>query len=336
MRGARLRLPSGMVRSGPVWSKMDRKESLICGCETLGKVTFAMDGVKVARGAGGNKAPDKRGNATGWSEGAARRNRDFLMSVDGDALADPTQGEPYALSLTFGRDEFVSPLRLKVARETFFKRLRRLGMIRLHWLVEFQRDGTPHLHMLVYMPWDALAERVAGAIRQAWLEVSAFSGSAVSGQYVVPVGHLTGWKQYLAKHGIRGVRHYQRQMPAGWEAPGRMWGKLGEWPTWSAALEVDDNTFFRFRRALRSYRIATARQELLTAKPCDRSAKRKSLSHARRCLFDPREGGSRRTAMRGSCIWMPRKLSCVILENLALEPDANVRAWEDRETPPPL
>jgi hypothetical protein len=295
-----------------------------------------MDGVKVARGAGGNKAPDKRGNATGWSEGAARRNRDFLMSVDGDALADPTQGEPYALSLTVGREEIVSPVQLRQSRERYFDRLRYMGMIRLHWLVEFQRDGTPHLHMLVYMPWDALAERVAGAIRDAWLQVSAFSGSAVSGQYVVPVGHLTGWKQYLAKHGIRGVRHYQRQMPAGWEAPGRMWGKLGEWPTWSAALEVDDNTFFRFRRALRSYRIATARQELLTAKPCYRSAKRKSLSHARRCLFDPREGGSRRTAMRGSCIWMPRKLSCVILENLALEPDANVRSWEDRETPPPL
>ena len=302
----------------------------------MGKVTFAMDGVKASRGAGGNKAPDKRGKATGWSEGAARRNRDFLMSVDGDALADRAQGEPYALSLTFGRDEIVSPARLKQTRERFFDRLRYLGMIRLHWLVEFQRDGTPHLHMLVYMPWDALEERVAGAIREAWLHASAFSGSAVSGQHVVPVGHLKGWKQYLAKHGIRGVRHYQRMMPAGWEAPGRMWGKLGEWPTWSAALEVDDNTFFRFRRALRAYRIATARQELLTAKPCDLSAKRKSLSHARRCLHDPRDGGSRRTAMRGSCIWMPRALSIRVMQNLATLPGARVRDWEDRDTPPPL
>lgn len=295
-----------------------------------------MDGVKASRGAGGNKAPDKRGKATGWSEGAARRNRDFLMSVDGDALADRSQGEPYALSLTFGRDEIVSPMRLRQSREAFFKRLRALGMIRLHWLVEFQRDGTPHLHMLVYMPWDALEERVAGAIREAWLQASAFSGSAVSGQHVVPVGHLKGWKQYLAKHGIRGVRHYQRQMPEGWEAPGRMWGKLGEWPTWSVALEVDDDTFFRLRRALRAYRIATARQELLTAKPCDLAVKRQSLSHARRCLHDPRDGGSRRTAMRGSCIWMPRELSIRVVQNLATFPGARVRDWEDRDTPPPL
>lgn len=295
-----------------------------------------MDGVKVARGAGGNKAPEKRGKATGWSEGSARRNRDFLMSVDGDALADVSQGEPYALSLTFGRAEIVSPAGLKRAREAFFDRLRRMGMVRLHWLVEFQRDGTPHLHMLVYMPWDALGERVAGAIRHAWLEVSAFSGSALTGQHVVPVGHLTGWKQYLAKHGIRGVRHYQRQMPEGWEAPGRMWGKLGDWPTWTAALEVDDATFFRFRRALRSYRIAIARQELLSSAPSDRAARTKSLSHARRCLFDPRDNGSRRTAMRGSCIWMPRNLSGRILENLASLPGAQVRDWEQRETPPPL
>lgn len=300
----------------------------------MAKVTVLMGGIKVARAPGCNRTPDKRGKATGWSEGVARRNRDFLMSIDVDALADPTQGEPYALSLTFGRDEFVSPAGLRQTRERFFDRLRYLGMIRLHWLVEFQRDGTPHLHMLVYMPWDALNERVAGAIRQAWLEVSSFSGSAVSGQYVVPVGHLNGWQQYLAKHGARGVRHYQRVMPQGWEVPGRMWGKLGDWPTSSEPFETDDETFFRLRRAIRSYQIATARQALLTAKPCDIAAKRKNLSHARRCLFDPRDGGSRRTALRGMALWMPRNLSSAILESLAFEPGANVRDWEQRDTPP--
>ena len=129
----------------------------------------------------------------------ARRNQDFLMSVDGNALAG--QGEPYAVSLTFGRDEIVSPDALRKVRQAFFERLRRMGLIRLHWLVEFQGDGTPHLHMLLYLPMPDQA----GAIRSHWLDVAGWSGARASGQHVVSVNHLRGWKQYLGKHGIRGL-----------------------------------------------------------------------------------------------------------------------------------
>lgn len=300
------------------------------GSENVAKVTIPMDGVKIAKAPGaGNPEPPKRGNAKGWTEAVARRNQDFLMSVDGPALVG--QGEPYAVSLTFGRDEFVSPDALRDARQSFFKRLRRMGLIRLHWLVEFQGDGTPHLHMLLYLP----GAGQEGAIRGHWLDVAGWSGTRASGQHVVSVNHLRGWKQYLGKHGIRGVRHYQRQMPKGWEEPGRMWGKLGDWPTWTVELECDTETFFRLRRVLRSYRIAEARKALRAASDADRPKARKSITYARHCLRDPKEGGSARTAMRGLTEWMPAHVSIRVMRHLSEHPGAMVRDWADRARPVP-
>lgn len=174
------------------------------GSEDVAKIVIYPDGVKLSKAPGmGNPEPPVRGKASGWTRAVARRNNDFLMSVDGPALAD--QGEPYAVSLTFGREGIVSPERLRDVREALFDRLRRMGLIRLHWLVEFQGDGTPHLHMLLYLPGPGQAD----AIRGHWLDVAGWSGARASGQHVVSVNHLRGWKQYLGKHGIRGVRHYQ-------------------------------------------------------------------------------------------------------------------------------
>lgn len=165
----------------------------------MAKIVISPDGVKLAKAPGmGNPEPPLRGKASGWSKAVARRNNDFLMSVDGAALAG--QGEPYAVSLTFGREEIVSPDALRDVRQSLFWRLRRMGLIRLHWLVEFQGDGTPHLHMLLYLP---MADQEA-AIRSHWLDVAGWTGARVSGQHVVSVNHLRGWKQYLGKHGIRG------------------------------------------------------------------------------------------------------------------------------------
>ena len=118
--------------------------------------------------------------ASGWTRAVARRNNDFLMAVDGPALVG--DGEPYAVSLTFGRDEIVSPMRLRDVREAFFDRLRRMGLIRLHWLVEFQADGTPHLHMLLYLPGPGQAD----AIRGHWLDVVGWSVPAQAGSMSSP------------------------------------------------------------------------------------------------------------------------------------------------------
>lgn len=301
----------------------------------MAKVTLMSGGIKIAKAAGCNKMPDKRGDAKGWTVGSARRNTSFLMSIDERALSHNRGKElPFALSLTFGREAIISPDDLRAIRKKFLDRLRLAGVIRLHWLVEFQRDGTPHLHMLVYMPFGPDPDRIASLIRGHWLDVAAGSGARASAQHVVPVGHLNGWQQYLAKHGARGVRHYQRTMPEGWEKPGRMWGKVGEWPVLEWPFETDETTFFRFRRINRSYEIARKRKELRAARPEDRARLVKVLSHARKCLADPREDGSRKSALRGMALWMPLEVSQAVLEHLANFDGAMVRDWADKDQAP--
>nr|GLK32382.1 hypothetical protein GCM10017610_26670 [Curtobacterium pusillum] len=303
----------------------------------MAKIVIAPDGVKLAKAPGmGNKAPPKRGKASGWTKAVARRNNDFLMSVDGEELAtDP--GSPFALSLTFGRAEVVTPAALRDSREALFDRFRRMGVTRLHWLVEFQGDGVPHLHMILYLPRDAALSGVEASLRRHWLEVAGWSGAHLKGQHVVPVSHLRGWKQYLGKHGIRGVHHYQRQMPDGWEEPGRMWGKLGTWPTRSIELECDLATFFRFRRILRSYRVAEARALLAKAPPDKLANLRRSLGFARRCLREPNPEGSPKATLRGMNLWVPEYTTLRVATFLSNQPSALVRPWQHRaETVPAL
>ena len=206
------------------------------------------------------------------------------MSVDGAELVD--QGEPYAISLTFGREEIVSPKALRDVREAFFFRLRRMGLIRLHWLVEFQGDGTPHLHMLLIRRWPIM-RRLFGPTGSMWPggREPAQAGSMSSLSTICAGGSNTSESTEY------GVHHYQRQMPEGWEEPGRMWGKLGDWPTRALELECDLETFFRFRRCLRSYRIADARAMVRQAKPADlkrslRSPSLRGIVSANRVTMD--------------------------------------------------
>jgi len=289
------------------------------------KITIMPDGCKAAKAAGMNRKPLKRDKATGWSTGSARRNADFLMSIDAFALG---RGTSLSVSLTLGRELAITPQVFTAMRKSFFMRLRRMGLVRLHWLTEFQRDGTPHLHMMVYFPptddWLSLCERV----RNHWLSVAVATGAERAGQHVVPVSHLKGWKIYLAKHGARGVNHYQRKMPAGWEEPGRMWGYLGEWPTRRLELETDDETFFRFRRFVRSWRVSQARRAV-RRDPDSRSARRQLLA-ARRSLVEGEPGSSARSTFRGLSQWLPEALAVDFLSSVADDPARIVRRWDTR------
>lgn len=289
------------------------------------KITVMPDGCKAAKAAGMNRNPVKRDKATGWSTGAARRNADFLMSIDALALGG---GEALSISLTVGRDLAITPRLFLQMRTAFFHRLRRMGLTRLHWLAEFQRDGTPHLHMMAYFPPAEDAHRLCERVTNHWLSVAAATGAQRTGQHVVPVTHLKGWKIYLAKHGARGVNHYQRKMPPGWQEPGRMWGYLGDWPTRKVELEVDAVTFFRFRRFVRSWRVSQARKAV-QLDPSSRSARRMLLA-ARRSLVEGEEGSSARTTFRGLTQWLPEALAVDFLSAVADDPDRLVRRWEAR------
>jgi len=295
----------------------------------LSKITICPNGIKGAVAAGMNKNPPKRGTVKGWTAATARRNRDFLMSIDASNLT----GKAVSASLTFGRDVKITPDFLTKIRDMFIMRLRRMDLIRAHWVVEFQRDGTPHLHLMAFFPDQHSSEVAANNVAAHWLALVASTGAEWRGQHVVPSHKLLGWIQYLAKHGARSAQHYQRgKLPEGWEQPGRMWGKVGDWPVGAFAIDTDRALFWAIRRFVRSWRVADARKAL-KACPVNSGARAgaiKRLQSARAMLAC---NDKSRSEMRGFAEWVPEAEAVRMVQHLSKLHMA--RDWEDRLSPLP-
>jgi hypothetical protein len=202
----------------------------------------------------------KRGQVEGWSVGATRRNTQFLMSIREDELT----GSGVALTLTV-RDCPETAQEWHRIRKAWIERMRRAGMVRLHWVTEWQRRGVPHLHGAIWFPGNRydLATPL-----EAWCEVSALYGALHRGQHARPIDGPVGWFQYLSKHAARGVKHYQRSIdniPEGWQSKtGRVWGYSGEWPLaeprrFGLQAQEGDGGWFRMRRMVRGWRRAESR-----------------------------------------------------------------------------
>lgn len=208
----------------------------------------------------GNHERKKRGDTQGWTNRASRGNRDFLWSI----LADQLTGQGYAITLTV-RDCPPSAADWTALRNAWVRRMKRSGMIRLHWLTEWQRRGVPHLHGAIWFPDDSpeqVRSRHAEIIK-AWLEVASGFHPRRSGQDSRVITGAPGWFEYLAKHAARSVKNYQRSalsIPAGWRKTGRMWGHWGEWPAREKMdIHLNDAGFFRLRRLWVGYQIAKSR-----------------------------------------------------------------------------
>jgi hypothetical protein len=198
----------------------------------------------------------KRGQVTGWSMSATRRNIAFLRSVDEGQLT----GYGYGLTLTLQRCP-ATPEDWHSLRDLFIRRLRRSGLIRFHWVTEWQRRGVPHLHGAF---WFEEKTPKPDIIRH-WLQLSAAYGSRSDAQHVAKIDDPIGWFKYLSKHAARGVCHYQRSsqnVPVQWnQKTGRIWGYGGEWSTREKSqIFLDDPGYYRLRRIVRNWRIAEARQ----------------------------------------------------------------------------
>lgn len=251
---------------------------------------------------GGNPHPPKRDRITGWSAGAVRRHTAWLYSVDAPHLG----GSGYALTLTM-RETPATSAEWQALRVAWEKRVRRMpGFLRLHWVVEWQRRGTPHLHCAVYFAAPVALE--PARLVFAWLAVAEPYGARLQSQHLAPIDGPLGWLQYLSKHAARGVKHYQRQgKPPGWESTGRLWGRGGQWPTDEPMrFELDTATFHRYRRLVRSWRIADARA----------SGDARRIALARRMLSC---GSERLSAVRGVSDWVPESTSAAFLALLASE-----------------
>lgn len=250
----------------------------------MAKVTVTPNGVKISRKGGGNSQPKERGECKGWSVGAARRNSHFLMSIDAAEMVG--RFKIVSFSLTIGEIPATSDDWQKV-RRAFLKRLDRMGMVGFHWLTEWQRRGAPHLHGVALFPASDTSNLTDG-VTYHWLQASSRYSSGVRSQHAVFVHSLTGWLQYLGKHGARGVNHYQRSsahIPQGWAKTGRLWGQGGDWPTMENPFEISDEGLSQFRRFLRNYNVAQVRADLLKERDtAKRASLSKRLSYCRRML----------------------------------------------------
>lgn len=204
----------------------------------------------------------KRGEVQGWSSSATRRNVAFLRSVEPQSLDLSPDGIPLVgWSGTFTiRDCPQSADDWHKLRRSFVRRLERLGMVRCHWVTEWQRRGVPHLHGAFWFPETLSAPHY---MIKAWLAVAEPYTVSERAQRVLPIYDAIGWFQYVAKHAARGVSHYQRSpdgIPEGWKKTGRVWGKIGDWETRDPLkLQISDDVYFRLRRLVRSWRVSDAR-----------------------------------------------------------------------------
>lgn len=237
--------------------------------------------------AGRNLSPAKRGEVKGWSAGAVRRHTQWLYSIDSEQL----EGEGYAATLTVKKCP-ASAAEWTAARRAWEMRLIRAGAIRIHWLTEWQKRKVPHLHCAVYFPEGHFDDQVVGAayfaVVSQWLMIAQDRGWAASfkSQDFKRIDGAVGWLQYLSKHAARGVKHYQRQgFPEGWEKSGRLWGRSGAWPAMEPMqFDMPKEAYWRYRRLMRSWRIADARSD------SDASKRPARVKFARRMLAssDPR------------------------------------------------
>lgn len=247
----------------------------------------------------------KRDAVTGWTDRSTRSNTRFLYSVDERKLT----GHGFALSLTIKEcpgtaDDW------KAVRNAFIRRLRRMGMVRLHWLTEWQRRGVPHMHAAVWFDAE-LRERdpfAIATIARHWQEAASAFGAGRKGQHIAQIDDSIGWFQYLSKHAVRGLKHYQRSsdnMPAGWVTTGRMWGHVGDWPALDAiAFRIDHQAAAALRRIIRGWRRADARA----------AGDRHRIRSARQMLkCNQRE----LSTVRGISEWFPQELADLALLNLA-------------------
>lgn len=245
-----------------------------------------------------------RGDVGGWSEGATRRNTRFLYSICEDEL----YGAGMALTLTLRTCPETASDWHRI-RRAWEMRMVRAGMIRLHWVTEWQRRGVPHLHGAIWFP-DAYDHR---RITDAWVAVAERYGAGLEGQFTRPIEGAVGWFKYLSKHAARGVRHYQRSaenIPEGWQQKtGRMWGKSGHWPVREAVRvslqgEHGDGGFFAYRRLARSWRLADARA----------AGDRYRIRAARRMLTCSDRPLS---TVRGVSEWIPEGVTLAMVAHLA-------------------
>lgn len=262
----------------------------------------------------GNRKPPEKTEVKGWTVGAAIRNRDFLMSVDVGKLNPDSKLFGAALTLTV-RDCPPSAEDWQKLLIRWIDRQRDGGMVRLHWCVEMQRRGVPHLHCAIWFPrlFRISGKDMPGAAAalyavQDWLELTEAYRTSGKGQDCREISNAAGWFEYLAKHASRGTAHYQRireALPEGWQKTGRLWGKRGDWPV-DEPLEVtlNEHQAFKLRRYVQRYYLSRV------------GNRGRAVSYGRRMR---KSNDPNRSRLIKYALWMPQSVATRLLQHLATE-----------------
>lgn len=222
-------------------SGLEHKMSTITVFENGGSASLSSGnyGSNNVAGRGGRKANK------GWTRAAARGVEKFLQSVDPKSIA----GRPYAVSLTVQAKlvdnkavNIPSPEMFHCWISALFKGCMRPSngkngatLQAYIWVLEWQKNGEPHLHCVCWWPEHMLSRDVRSRMVGRWCILLAKDGYCMGnvGSTVKQMRNI-GWFQYLSKHGARGVKSYQRakaSMPMNWiRKPGAMWGHSSKFP----------------------------------------------------------------------------------------------------------
>lgn len=256
------------------------------------------NGTSSYMGGTGDHKRAPRGEVRGWTAATARRQTQWLWTVESTALT----GQGYAVTLTM-RDCPPDAETFHRLRRTWLKRIERMGAIRTHWVIEWTRRGIPHLHAAVYFEHPLpLMQRAMLAVH--WITVADAYGTSLKSQHVAEIDGALGWLKYLSKHASRGAAHYQRQgHPEGWTKTGRLWGHTGDWPVVEPiVLEgLSNPEFWRLRRMMRAWARADA------AKAGDWSR----LAYLRKAGRPP---SRKLSSFQGVAEWIPEEVSLRLVE----------------------
>lgn len=281
-----------------------------------------------------NHERTKRGVVHGWSKSAARNNTAWLRSVSPESFDNDDE---FGVAFTFTiRDCPETSDDWHQVRTNFIKRLRRLGMLRLHWVTEWQKRGVPHLHGIVFFSNDSCSlfdesgfpVSLSSTIKGHWIDVAGKYGASARGQDLKLVTDIKGWFKYLSKHASRGADHYQRSsagIPSGWMKTGRVWGHCGDWVTNEAVrINASNEFYFALRRIVKKWRLSDARSALkkspmfinrdgwMIFNPAWLSAK-KRISSARKML---KCNDFKKSQVRGVSEWIDSEQTLLIAEML--------------------
>lgn len=261
------------------------------------------NGTSAYMGGVGTHKRAKRGLVTGWSAASARRQTRWLWTVDAPSLS----GYGYAVTLTL-KDTPETAAEFHALRRAWVKRLERMGAIRVHWVIEWQARGTPHLHGAIYFDRKLNPQERLLLVGH-WVMVSQAFSPSLWAQDVEDIRGSMGWLKYLSKHASRGVNHYQRSgHPESWDRTGRLWGASGAWPVIEPLVidELSNWEFYRVRRLMRAWAYADARK----------AGDVRRMKFLRQSISSTDE---RKSRFQGSAEWIPESVAVRLVEFLREE-----------------